>query len=464
MKRQYRLTTEANWQSSFGMAILAFINASGSGRKLTFKSLEIQAESNNSLLSYSNVVICASANGESMRKYITSYDSSATLSNNVRLFRNAVINSETNVVRRISTSRYASAAGTHNTLFAQRANGQFSGSIYTSQTGSDLEQLTLNNNQTFALVGRQPIDHNSPLRITLDFRTGSNQYSATFVCYPKPGLAMCALENTSGSVVTIIRMSVQEVGSVDTPYLRVVPVGQIKSEFFGNTGMQIQEKLLKMDSSYPDLSYLQIYTDVDLLPLGVPASYISEGSTGTPKGFNYMHTKDFEGPCYRILFPEFRNSGLNITPDDRMVTFSMKGADIGFHGSGICINPGEGLAIVASAETAVGVQASFSGWPALTFSAQLEDSPVTDPVLKISNIVSGSDVVIIEAGTSNVLASVDELVGTTWEWAYDPDIVSSIDIAVYKAGYMPYPFANLPLGTSSLSLPISQTPDPSYLS
>lgn len=463
MRRQYRLTTETNWQSSFGMAILAFINESGSGRKLTFKSLEVQPQSDNGTPTFVNAIKCISATGEDMSKYVTPFNSAISLPSNIKLTRNSNVDSESTVLKVLSVKRLASTAGTHNTLFGQRDSGLSGGSHYGGRVATGLEDIIINNNETFALVPRQPVSHNSPMRVSLTFKASTGFYSTTFVCFPKPGLSMLALENDSGAAISISSIGVTEVGTTDTPYLRVIPVGQIKSEFFGNSGMQIQEKLLKMDSSYPDLPYLTIYTDVDMVPLGVPESYLTQGSAGSPKGLNYIHTKDFDGPTFRAYFPEIRGAGLSATPDDRHFTFSMKGADLGVGSSGICINPGEGLAIVASAETAVAVQASFSGWPALIFSAQLEDSPVNDPVLTISNVVSGSDIVIIQSGTANILASVDELVGSNWSWGYDPDIVSNIDIAIYKAGYMPFSFANLVLGTSNVSLPVSQSVDPSYL-
>lgn len=88
-RRQYRLSTEAEWQSMFGKAILAFVNTSGSGRKLTFRSLEMMIRSIAGATSPSNtysMFAAAGATGEELTNYFE-HDSSAILPATVKVRR-----------------------------------------------------------------------------------------------------------------------------------------------------------------------------------------------------------------------------------------------------------------------------------------------------------------------------------------------------------------------------------------
>ncbi len=81
--------------------------------------------------------------------------------------------------------------------------------------------------------------------------------------------------------------------------------------------------------------------------------------------------------------------------------------------------------------------------------------------LTFTGLVTGSDVVIYEAGTSTVLNSVDANSGTTWTHTYETP--SDVDVGVFLAGYVPYFIRNLTLSSSDASLPIAQVVDRAYL-
>lgn len=82
-------------------------------------------------------------------------------------------------------------------------------------------------------------------------------------------------------------------------------------------------------------------------------------------------------------------------------------------------------------------------------------------ILTVSKLVTLSDVVIYEAGTTTVLDSVDQNVGTTWEYEYTA--ADTIDIGVFLSGYRPYYIRNLSIGTSDSTIPIAQAVDRDYL-
>ena len=102
-----------------------------------------------------------------------------------------------------------------------------------------------------------------------------------------------------------------------------------------------------------------------------------------------------------------------------------------------------------------------TGYADVTFAAMIDNEPQTAPSLALTGLVSGSDVVVLTAGTSTELSSVDAG-GTTFSWAYDPDVVTAVDIVVYRSGYVPFSIRNLSLGLNGQSVPVSQVIDRNY--
>lgn len=80
--------------------------------------------------------------------------------------------------------------------------------------------------------------------------------------------------------------------------------------------------------------------------------------------------------------------------------------------------------------------------------------------LTFTGLSTGSDVVVLQAGTTNIIDSVDAKVGTSWTYTYST--LQSVDIAVYKAGYIPYFIRNYTLESNDNSLPIAQVLDRNY--
>ena len=69
--------------------------------------------------------------------------------------------------------------------------------------------------------------------------------------------------------------------------------------------------------------------------------------------------------------------------------------------------------------------------------------------------------VVLQVGTETVLVSEEDYAGTSWGYQYET--AQPVDIGVFKQGYFPQYTRNYLLGTANASLPINQTPDPSYL-
>jgi hypothetical protein len=85
--------------------------------------------------------------------------------------------------------------------------------------------------------------------------------------------------------------------------------------------------------------------------------------------------------------------------------------------------------------------------------------PLDTTTLTLTGLQSGSDVVVLAAGTETVRSSADAVSS----FGYTYETPESVDIAVYKAGYVPFFIRNYALGSSDASLPVAQVVDRGYL-
>lgn len=85
--------------------------------------------------------------------------------------------------------------------------------------------------------------------------------------------------------------------------------------------------------------------------------------------------------------------------------------------------------------------------------------------LTVTNIISGSDVVILSAGTSTVLTSNDGGANpvTSFDYSYTYSPGTLVDIAIYKAGYVPYIVRGFTLPANGGSVQVAQVADRNYV-
>jgi hypothetical protein len=84
--------------------------------------------------------------------------------------------------------------------------------------------------------------------------------------------------------------------------------------------------------------------------------------------------------------------------------------------------------------------------------------------LTISPLITGSDVIVYEAGTATVLQATQNVSGTSDQYIYGGgDIGSFIDVGVFKAGYTPLYVRDYELGDANATLPVSQQVDRFYI-
>ena len=98
---------------------------------------------------------------------------------------------------------------------------------------------------------------------------------------------------------------------------------------------------------------------------------------------------------------------------------------------------------------------------ASTTTAQDYQYPLDTFNLTLDGLISGSDVVILQAGTETVLSQVDQNLGSIWVYTYENPAL--IDIFVSKAGYIPFYIRNYNLQSSDSSLPINQVQDRNFI-
>lgn len=88
---------------------------------------------------------------------------------------------------------------------------------------------------------------------------------------------------------------------------------------------------------------------------------------------------------------------------------------------------------------------------------------VGQKTLVVSNVVSGSDVVIKSAGTITKLQDDQDITGTTSSYSYTYSAGTFVDVAVYAEGYVPYYVNNFELPANGGTIQVSQTLDRNYV-
>lgn len=86
---------------------------------------------------------------------------------------------------------------------------------------------------------------------------------------------------------------------------------------------------------------------------------------------------------------------------------------------------------------------------------------VAGATVTFTGLPTGTDIVILTAGTSTILQQVDQNAGTTYAWGYQG--TPTVDVGFIKPGYIPQYLRNLTLGTTDSSIPVALQADRNYL-
>jgi len=83
--------------------------------------------------------------------------------------------------------------------------------------------------------------------------------------------------------------------------------------------------------------------------------------------------------------------------------------------------------------------------------------------LTVSNVVSGSDVVIKSSGTLTKLQDDQDIAGTSSSYSYTYSAGTFVDVIVYREGYIPYYVNGFELGPNGGTIQVSQSVDRNYV-
>jgi hypothetical protein len=317
---------------------------------------------------------------------------------------------------------------------------------------------------------------NFPVRVELTLRnasTGATYRVCEFVSHLADLVAYIGINNPAGSgvVVEIIDVNIEELGTFDTPYFQLIPVGSIDPQSTGDPRALFVAA--KMDTSAPELSsFVDVALDAPLLPLGVPQAYLIDGSIGSPKGVSYLHTKDFVGPTWMNIFPERRQSGVSggvqATPDGLAPLCgklnSIKRKARGSFVESIVLREGEGAAIVSAAENATAVTAvPVSGWMSCEIVIDLDVVNLYAPQMQLTGLKNPTEIRVYNAGTQVELAGQENVNGGVFSWLYDYTTITAVDISILSLGYQNTRLLNIPLTFAGATIPVQQQLDRQYL-
>lgn len=213
---------------------------------------------------------------------------------------------------------------------------------------------------------------------------------------------------------------------------------------------------------------------------------LANGAAFTSAGGLYMpvigHQAIFETPDYIIGHTAFTNSALvmaggtatNYTYQYQIdkndgAGYSAWSSDKTATTLGTALN-GETLSAVNGFKLKLKITTSTTNATAITSvympmtsttTTQAYQYPLDTITLTLTGLQTGSDIVILAAGTETERENIDANAGSTYDYVYET--AENIDIGVFKAGYVPFYIRNYPLSSTDSSLPIAQIADRNYL-
>jgi len=482
LQRQYRWFGSGLWLSQSGNAAWVLLNPLGSGKKVTINRIEVynQKQGYTSYRPIVDVVVRQTSisgsqlGGEDVKA--VPFDSDYPLPGGITIRRNASapISGTSRTLRMIyaypmTTGRpwWTSALGPkvsktrqadRNSFFIEHRSGE----------SEEYDPVTVRPGEFLALasVGASPSAKDGiPVEVNLIFKVNGHCYSCVAIpCFASlAGSQAFVLLNESSYPVYVKRLFWRNLGTSDTPYFRLVPVGAVDAFAFGDQFRRADPPPMPIDSSYGPLGSNDpmLLLDVPLLPYGVPQQYIADASAGTPKGVNYLHTKDFWGPVYSVSFPEYATSVVGV--DWKLLTWLRRARVFEDSKFGLVLNEGEAVALVSSAETATaGSAVGVAGVQPYDFGIQFTVEPKNIPTIRATGMVVGSRWALQKVSNGELIAQGVTEDGTMEYTYYGEDVPLYVRLKVRKASESPRykPFeVTFYLTADDITIPVSQVLD-----
>jgi hypothetical protein len=126
------------------------------------------------------------------------------------------------------------------------------------------------------------------------------------------------------------------------------------------------------------------------------------------------------------------------------------------------ISPSTGFKLKLRITTSTGNTTAITSVYVVTSTSATDQAnyfPLDTFNLTLTGLQSGSDVVVYQAGTTTVRSSADSVSS----FVYTYETPESVDIGVFKAGYIPFYIRGYSLASANASLPVAQVVDRAYL-
>jgi hypothetical protein len=397
----YRLHDSLLWQSGSGNALIAFYNKPKSKYILKIYSIEAHVYSTSRAV---EPIVAAKLSGTVFGEEIKDFAKMDSLSPNVpdkvHVYRNCQYSGTPYGIRR--RTLYYSVTTSPTTTFMALNQGTFrngvGSSLYHKRYTLYEQPITVREGETFIVYPTFPnviVPVRVDLTFTLDYIPEAT-YTTSFIAMVG-GDRICpiALVNESGSgrTVKIRSIIISDIGTVDTPFFKIVPLGSIALNSLYDVNRKVSN-FIKYDSINPDVSSddVEVYADVPVFPIPpISPVYAAEGGVGAPKGVSYLHTRDFLGPDYGAFFPEIRTGGVGVSRDDIGFTIRKKFCNIKGHRFGnrspIVVRRGEIVGVVSVMET-LSAWGGCAGWQYIEFGI---DFALEEPEVEIEITVIDED-------------------------------------------------------------------------
>ena len=280
-KQQYRFYGPLDWMSNSGNGIVVIYNPPGSGKKLTINQFELQNMTALKPTAYGAAASPATmasifygtvASRESIitpSPLDTNYPWPSGVTASVGSTFTAA---PTQILRTVAVTKQMLPGGLGWMNMNSNVGPEYN-YVYHRQRGKSLpsvEAIKVNPGQSL-IFGITVLTSSIPLKLSAMVRVDGHCYMIGENFTMKTDReSMLVLENAvgSGKVIELLELSIEELGTYDSPYFQLVPVGALDA-----TASSDSTKLVpvsKLDSDYPDATF-KVYQDIPILPFGVPA-------------------------------------------------------------------------------------------------------------------------------------------------------------------------------------------------
>lgn len=273
------------------------------------------------------------------------------------------------------------------------------------------------------------IHRNSVISSPSRYFWGLHSSSSVSASYDFSGLSVIGAGTiTLARAITITNLTIDDYSTLDL------------------SGLTLQNSSIKNIPAGNDSATLSASTNIDYCDINV--SGVTAGnrwcSVADPSIFTYCDFVGGGGHAIRVTSP-----GAYTFTGNTFTGFGVDGST--------------GAAIFNDSGGAVTINIAGGGsTPSVKNGTGASTTVNNNKTLTLTGLISGSDIVILTAGTTTERVNVDAYAGTNYNFSYLYTANDYVDITVYKQGYAPFAIRNYLLANADGSVPISQVSDRNF--